>query len=197
MLSREIMMKKQKIVIVKGSPRKKGNSCVLADSLANGAKDNDADVKEFFLHDMNIQPCNACNVCINQSKKGCVIDDDMQEIYVSLRSADSIVIASPIYWFNMSAQTKLFIDRLYGLVEPNRQALKGKKIGIILTYGDSNQHSSGAINAINSFEDTFRYIGASISGIIHGSAMDAGQIRQNQQLMDNAYTLGKELSSEK
>ena len=187
-------MSKQKIVIIKGSPRKKGNSCSLAESLVKGAKDNGAHVEEFFLQDMDIRPCNACNVCINQPKKGCIIDDDMQEIYVSLRSGDSIVIASPIYWFNISAQTKLFIDRLYGLIEPNRHVLKDKRIGIILTYGDTNQHSSGAIHAINSFKDTFRYIGAEITEIIHGSAMDAGEISQNQKLMDNAYQLGKKLS---
>ena len=63
-------MSKQKIVIVKSSPRKKGNSCALAEALAKGAKDNGADVEEFFLHEMNIQPCNACDVCIKQPEKG-------------------------------------------------------------------------------------------------------------------------------
>ncbi|MHA2244340.1 MAG: flavodoxin family protein [Candidatus Hodarchaeales archaeon] len=187
-------MSKQKIVIVKGSPRKKGNSCILAEALAKGAKDNGADVEEFFLHEMNIQPCNACDVCIKKPEKGCVIDDDMQKIYTSIVSADSIVITSPIYWFNISAQTKLFIDRLYGLVVSKKNSLKGKRIGIILTYGDTNQHSSGAINAINSFKDIFRYVGAEITEVVHGSAMDAGEIKQNLNLMDSAYKLGKKLS---
>ncbi|MFX0097856.1 MAG: flavodoxin family protein, partial [Candidatus Hodarchaeota archaeon] len=168
----------------------------LADALTKGAVDNGANVEEFFLQEMTIKPCNACNACINKPAKVCVIDDDMQKIYPALRSADSVVIASPIYWFNMSAQTKLVIDRLYGLVEPNRQALKNKKIAIILVYGDTNQATSGANNAIHSFEDTFRYIGADIVAIIHGSAMEMGQIRQNQKLMDEAYALGKNLASE-
>jgi multimeric flavodoxin WrbA len=187
-------MSHQKIVILKGSPRKKGNSNILAESLAKGAKDSNTEVEEFFLQDMDIKPCNACDVCIKNPEKGCIINDDMQKIYPSLRSADSIVIASPIYWFNMSAQTKIFIDRLYGLIEPQKHALREKKIGIILTYGDTNEHSSGAINAINSFKDMFRYIGAEITGIIHGTAMDAGQIKQNKELMDKAYKLGVELS---
>lgn len=188
-------MSGQMIVILKGSPRKNGNTCTLADALAKGAMDNGAVVEEFFLHKMNIKPCNACNACINKPAKECVIEDDMQQIYPALRSADSVVIASPIYWFNMSAQTKLVIDRLYGLVEPNRQVLRGKKIAIVLVYGDSNQATSGANNAIRSFEETFQYIGATIVEIIHGSAMDAGQIKQNQKLMDKAYELGKKLSS--
>ncbi|MFX0015499.1 MAG: flavodoxin family protein [Candidatus Hermodarchaeota archaeon] len=190
-------MTKEKIIVVKGSPRRKGNSCLLAESLIKGARDNGANVEEFFLHDMDIKPCNACNVCIKKPEKGCIIDDDMQEIYTSLYTADSIVIASPVYWFNMSAQTKLFIDRLYGLVEPKKHSLKGKRIGIILTYGDTNEVSSGAINAINSFKDTFRYIGCEITGIIQGSAMDVGQIKQNQKVMDEAYKLGQTLSFKK
>jgi multimeric flavodoxin WrbA len=188
-------MSSQKILILKGSPRKKGNTCTLADAVAKGAMDNVATVEEFFLHKMDIKPCNACNACINKPAKECVIEDDMQQIYPALRSADSIVIASPIYWFNMSAQTKLVIDRLYGLVEPDRQALRGKKIAILLAYGDSNLATSGANNAIHSFEDTFRYIGADIAAIIHGSAMDVGQIKQNQKLVDEAYELGRRLSS--
>ena len=186
-------MSQQKIVIVKGSPRKKGNSSILAESLAKGAKDSNAEVDEFFLQKMDIKPCNACDVCIKKPEKGCIIEDDMQVIYPKLRAADSIVIASPIYWFNMSAQTKLFIDRFYGLIEPKQHALREKRIGIILTYGDTNEHSSGAVNAINSFKDIFRYIGAKIVGIIHGTAMEAGEITQNKELIEDAYKLGVEL----
>ncbi len=188
-------MSSKKLVIIKGSPRKSGNSCVLADSLAKGAKDNGAEIEEFFIQKMNINPCNACNACIKKPKKECIIDDDMQQIYPAIRTANSVVISSPIYWFNMSAQTKLFIDRLYGLVEPNKQLMKDKRIGIILTYGDVDQVSSGAINAINSFKDTFKYIGAEIAGIIHGSASAIGEIEKNTDLMTKAYNLGKELSS--
>jgi len=189
----ENIMSQQRVVIVRGSPRTNGNSNILADSLAKGAKDSYAEVNDFFLQKMDIKPCNACDVCIKKPERGCVIDDDMQIIYPKLRAADSIVIASPIYWFNMSGQTKLFIDRFYALIEPKKHALKEKRIGIILTYGDTNEHSSGAINAINSFKDTFRYIGAKIVGIIHGTAMDAGEITKNKELIEDAYELGVEL----
>lgn len=188
-------MTRKRIVIVKGSPRKRGNSSILADSLIRGAEENGAQLEEFFLQNLDIKPCNACNACIKQPEKKCVIDDDMQMIYDALRFADALVIASPTYWFNISAQTKLFIDRLYGLVEPDKNIMKNKKIGIILTYGDNNEISSGAINAINSYKDMFRYIGSELVGIIHGSASDAGEIKKNQDLLKEAYELGQELSS--
>jgi multimeric flavodoxin WrbA len=188
-------MTRKSIVIVKGSPRKRGNSSILADSLIRGAEENGVQVKEFFIQNLDIKPCNACNACIKKPEKKCIIDDDMQMIYEALRSANALVIASPTYWFNISAQTKLFIDRLYGLVEPDKNIMRSKKIGIILTYGDSNEISSGAINAINSYKDMFRYIGSEIAGIIHGSASAAGEIKKNQDLLDEAYELGQELTS--
>ena len=58
----------------------KGNSSILADSLTKGAKDNGTNMKEFFLHEMNIKPSNACDVCIKQPEKECILKDDMHEI---------------------------------------------------------------------------------------------------------------------
>ena len=67
------------------------------------------------------------------------------------------MIASPIYWFTISAQTKLFIDRWYALESSQGSVLKGKQFGILLTYGDDDPYTSGAINAIRTFQDMFRY----------------------------------------
>ncbi len=187
-------MQMAKIVVILGSPRKKGNSSTLAESLINGAEESGAEVQTFFLQGMDIKPCNACNECIRNPESGCVIDDDMQKIYPAVRTADAIVIASPIYFFNINAQTKLFIDRCYALIENGRHAFTGKKIGLILVYGDTDPFRSGATNAIRSYQDIFRYVGAKISGLIYGSAMAAGQIRDNKQLMKKAYNLGKKLS---
>ena len=183
-----------KIVVILGSPRKKGNSATLAESLINGAEENGAEVQTFFLQGMDIKPCNACDQCMGSPGSGCVIDDDMQKIYPAVRAADAIVIASPIYWFNINAQTKLFIDRCYALIESGGHAFNGKNIGLILVYGDTDPFRSGATNAIRSYQDIFRYVGAKIAGLIYGTAMKAGQIQNNKQLMRKAYNLGKKLS---
>jgi len=75
----------------------------------------------------------------------------MQELYPKLRETDALVIASPIYYFTVSAQTKLFIDRWYSLGEEKDSAINGKQIGIVLTYADTDPFTSGAINAIRLF----------------------------------------------
>lgn len=179
------------VLVFKGSPREKGNSSLLAEQAAAGAKASGAVVESFDLHNMNIHPCDACDVC--QETGVCVLKDDMQMLYPKLRQADAIVLASPIYWFTMSAQTKLFIDRWYGMESSDGNALKGKQFGILLTYGDSDPYSSGAINAIRTFQDMLRYIGGNIAGIIYGTAMDIGDVLNQPELMQRAYQLGEKL----
>jgi len=188
-----------KLVIVKGSPREFGNSAILAERVAAGARESGADVESFYLHGMEIQSCDACDSCQGAGDMDCIIDDDMQTLYPALRKADAIVYASPIYWFTVSAQMKLFMDRCYGLggdtSEPEEHALAGKRIGIVLTYGGDDPFDSGAINAIRTFQDTFDYIPAEIVDVVYGSALEAGEIQKNREVMEKAYELGKKLAS--
>ena len=182
-----------RVLVFKGSPREHGNSSTLADSAAEGAKAAGAEVESFFLANLDIRPCDACDTC--QETGVCVLTDDMQILYPKLQEADAIVIASPIYWFTMSAQTKVFIDRWYALESPQGNALKGKQFGIILTYGDTDPYSSGAINAIRTFQDMLRYIGGHIAGIVYGSAMNIDDVKSNPALIERANKLGQKLAA--
>jgi multimeric flavodoxin WrbA len=186
----------QRVLILKGSPRERGNSAILADQVATGARDAGAEVESIYLHGLDIRPCDACDLC-QEEHNGCVIDDDMQSLYLKLLEADAIVVASPIYYFTFSAQTKLCIDRWYALESNSGNALKGKQIGIVLTYGDTDLYTSGGINAIHTFESIFRYIGAEIVGMIYGQAMQAGTIQNQSGLLAQAYQLGQKLGTAK
>jgi multimeric flavodoxin WrbA len=183
------------VLVFKGSPREHGNSSTLAEKVAEGARSVGAEVENFTLHNMDIRPCDACDTC--QETGVCVLMDDMQMLYPKLQAADAIVIASPIYWFTMSAQTKLFIDRWYALESPQGNVLKGKQFGILLTYGDTDPYSSGAINAIRTFQDMMRYIGGQIAGIVYGTAMDIGDVAKQPELMERAFMLGQKLGTTK
>src|SRR3972149_974403 len=113
------MAKGQKYVLaVVGSPRKKGNCDILCDRVLAGARRNGARVEKHYLHDMNIKPCNACEACQDEKLGECVIEDDMRPLYPRMRECEILVIASPIYFFSVSAQTKLFIDKCYPLCDP-------------------------------------------------------------------------------
>jgi multimeric flavodoxin WrbA len=182
------------VMIALGSPRRKGNSSTLAARVAAGAKSGGSHVETFWLHGMDIKPCTACGGCRKKNHVDCVIKDDMQILYPKLRSADVIVIASPIYWFTFSAQTKLFMDRWYGLGGDQGYALSGKHFAILLSYADADPFSSGAVNALRTFQDALRFIEAELVGMVYGSASKAGEIRENKALMKEAYQLGRRIA---
>ncbi len=182
----------KKVLVLQGSPRKKGNSAILAGEIAKGSEAAGASVEVLYINGMRIKPCQACWGCQKEGSKGCVIDDDMQTIYPKLRDADVWVIASPVHWFNMSTQTKLWLDRCFALAQYGIDPSK-KKIGIAMAYGDTDPFTSGCINAIRSFQDSFRYIGADLVGMVYGSALNAGDIGQKTDLLNEAQGLGKKL----
>ena len=184
------------ILVVIGSPRRNGNSAALAKQVAAGAKKDGAKVEAVFLQGLNIQPCTACDACRKKLKKDCIIKDDMKVLYPKIKAADGIVIASPIYWFTVSAQTKLFMDRWYALGGDNDyRGLRGKRFGILMAFADADAFSSGAVNALHTFQDAIGYLEGSIAGMIYGSAGEAGEIRKRRDLMQQAAELGKKLAS--
>lgn len=181
------------ILILKGSPRERGNSAVLADRAAEGARLAGAQVESIYLHGLDIRPCDACDLC---SDGKCVIEDDMQPLYPKLAAADAILLASPVYWFTYSAQLKLCIDRCYGFQGDKWRPMAHKKFGIILTYGDTDLYNSGGINAIHTLETMCRFLKSEIVGIVHGSVMDPGDAEKQPVLLQQAYDLGRLLAEE-
>jgi multimeric flavodoxin WrbA len=100
-------------VIFLGSPRKRGNTELLLEQIrpALGGTDNACEL--IRLPDLDIHPCTGCGAC---EKTGiCVVKDDMQALYEKISQADRIIIGSPIYFYNLTAQSKLFIDRCQAL----------------------------------------------------------------------------------
>lgn len=187
-------MSQANVLIVVGSPRNNGNSATLAQGVADGVKSAGGQAETINLHKMNIKPCNACDKCQDKSSTTCAVDDDMQQLYPKLRMASALVIASPIYVFTVSAQTKLFMDRCRPLWAPHNNIFKDLPIGILLAYADPDPFSSGAVDAIRTFQDACQYLGSKIVGIVYGSASKAGEIRNNLSVMDKAFQLGQQLA---
>jgi multimeric flavodoxin WrbA len=182
-----------RVLVLLGSPRKKGNSALLAEKIASGAKKAGAKIETVFLHALDISPCESCFHCQKPRSKGCSINDDMQPLFRKMVEADAWVIASPVYWFNMSAQTKIWMDRSLALSAYEKEPFTGKRIAIAMSYGGEDPFDSGCINALRTFQDAYRYAGARIVGMVYGSAMKAGEIRKNKTLLRTAEELGKNL----
>jgi len=186
---------RSKILVILGSPRKKGNSAALAGRIVSGAEAAGAVIETIFLHDLRISPCQACYACHKKISKGCAINDDMQSIYPKLIENPTWVLACPVYWFTMSAQMKLFMDRMFGLVAYGQNPFYRKRIAIAMSYGDTDPFSSGCVNALRTFQDAFTYTGSKIVGMVYGSANEPGEIENNAALMKQAEELGRKLAS--
>lgn len=121
-----------KIVIVNGSPRK-GNTYAAIEAFASEAGKNNA-LEIIETDKLNISGCKGCGVC--QCSKGCVAKDDTNKTIDKLVDADMIVFATPVYWWGMTAQLKMVIDKCYckGIL------LKGKSIGLIVIGGASTDN---------------------------------------------------------
>jgi multimeric flavodoxin WrbA len=178
------------VLIVAASPRKNSNSTTLALKAAEGVESAGGEAEVVRIGNMKISPCNACDLCRTESGKGCVILDDMQPLYQKIRDAQGIIFATPIYWFNVSAQLKLFIDRTYGMSEGKNYGLTGKNVGVILTYEDDDVFVSGAVNALRSFQDIFAYVRANPVGAVYGTVGKTCDVQNNSKLFGKAYDLG-------
>ena len=100
----------KKVLILSGSPRRGGNSDMLCDEFAKGAREAGHDVQKIFVHDKKIGYCSACGLCYTQ-RTNCVNNDDMPEIIEQMINADVIVMSTPAYFYSMSGQMKVLIDR--------------------------------------------------------------------------------------
>jgi len=187
---------KMSVLVLLGSPRKKGNTTTLAGQIQKGAESAGAEVEMVSLNSLKIRPCQACYTCQKPDSSGCAVDDDMQSLYPKLLAAEAWVIASPVYWFNMTAQTKIFMDRCFALYrESTKETLVGKRIAIAMSYEDVDPFKSGCVNALRTFQDTYSYIGAKMVGMVYGRANEPGEIAKNSALMSEAEALGRTLVS--
>lgn len=141
----------KKILILTGSPRKNGNSDMLADAFMKGAQEKGHIVNKIEVAKLNVSGCNACDKCWTKDV-ACVQCDDMAEIEPLLESADMLVLVSPLYFYGISAQLKSVIDRLYAYcVGSCKEPLKIKESALIMCGEcDEEKFYSGAI-------DTYRY----------------------------------------
>ncbi len=122
-----------KILVLSGSVRRGGNTDLLVQAFAEGArKENDLSV--ISVADVKVNPCDGCNACFSSEGNSCIQKDDMDLIYRRLKEADTLVIASPVYFYGISARLKAIIDRLHN---PVRNGFGIKRLGLILVGADN------------------------------------------------------------
>jgi multimeric flavodoxin WrbA len=188
-----------KMIAIYGSPRRRGNTALLLQKAVQGARETGDVVEEVILRDLKMSPCLEIYGCKKTGR--CVIQDDFQELYDQVLASKGIMLASPIFFYTVSAHTKIFMDRCqslwvkkywldkraYGKEQPTRQALfisvgatKGKKLfdGVLLSI---------------------RYFLDALDAKLHQTLLYRGldfeeDILKHPEYLEEAYRAGKKLS---
>lgn len=178
----------KKILILEGSPRRNGNSAILSEEFARGAQEAGCSVEKVHIAGKRIAGCLGCNACYRNGG-ACVQKDDMAEIRERMLAADVIVLASPVYFYSMTAQMKTVIDRTYAFY----QQLEGKTFCFLITCAAPDAaFTETMLAALRGF--TCCVPNVKEGGIVLGvNAMEAGVIRESKA-MTEAYELGRTFS---
>ncbi|MCH4166319.1 MAG: flavodoxin family protein [Megasphaera sp.] len=174
-----------KIVVLTGSPHRKGTSALLADNFIAGAEAAGHQVYRFDAAFKQIHACTACGTC-KRTDTGCVFKDDEQELYPHVLAADAIVFISPVYFYSMSAQIKLAIDRLYAIDD----ALHGaKQCALLVTCEDDTLGATDGAVAI--IKGMAAFFGWKLHGIITALACGNRAAIEKTSYPQDVFTLGK------
>ncbi|MDR3238712.1 MAG: flavodoxin family protein [Clostridiales bacterium] len=175
------------IVILSGSPRKGGTTDKLVSAFMEGAEPASKTVALFRVADLKIGGCLGCNHCFKETGV-CVQKDDMLPIFDALRKADAVVFASPIYFFAVTAQLKLAIDRIYALLKEGTPA---KRAALLLTCdAETNDVTASAVTMFHMISNYQKWDEA---GIVTASGLHNTSDIDGRKELEEARQLGKEI----
>jgi multimeric flavodoxin WrbA len=175
------------IVVLTGSPRKKSSSARLAVAFIEGDEAGGHSVTLFRVAGMKIGGCLGCDHCIKE-KGVCVQKDDMQQISSALRSADILVLASPVYFWGITSQLKQAIDRMYALLQ---RRTKIKQAVLLMSCGDDSD--SVANPSIAMFREICSYMKWKEAGIIIAPGLNTADEIEGRPELEQANKLGREI----
>jgi multimeric flavodoxin WrbA len=184
-----------------GSPRRGGNTEILLEEALKGAEKEGARVERLYLSDFTITPCKECHGC--DPTGNCVILDDMQKIYPRLLEADVVILASPIFFYGVTAWAKALIDRTqplwvrkYLLKDPSLGKGGKRRKGFFISVGATKGPKvfDGAVLTVKYFFDVLNaeYVGE----LVFRGVEAKGDILKNPKALEQAFEAGRRLVSD-
>ena len=189
-----------KIVAVLGSPRLNGNSAFVAGRFLEAARNLGAHTRSFALNALAYRGCQACMSC-KKTSEVCVLKDDLSEVLEAVREADVIVLASPVYFGDVTGQMKLFIDRTYCYLTPDfhtnpqgSRLLPGKTAVFIQTQGFAD--AAVFADVFPRYRDVMRFIGIKEAHLIRGCGLSKrDDVCKREDVLKQAEELAAQIMS--
>ncbi len=173
------------VLILSGSPRKGGNSDLLCDEFAKGAKEAGHEVTKINIADKKVNYCLACYYC-REHNGACVHKDDMAEILQAMIDTDVLVLATPVYFYAIDAQLKTVIDRTVA----RWLEVHDKEFYYIMTAADEEKTSmTSTLACLRGYADCVE--GAKEMGVIYGMGVYEKGTVKDTPAMAEAYEMGK------
>ena len=172
-------------MVIEGSLGKGGNSDLLCDAFLKGAAESGNFTEKIYVQDLKLQPCLACYGCCDTQK--CVQKDNMPNVIEKMIEADVILLATPVYFYSLSGQMKVFIDRCL----PKYEKISQKEFYFAATAADENAQLEHTFDALTDFTDCLPLskVKAKIYG---GEFYEKGEIKGSKAEQE-AYELGKKV----
>lgn len=180
----------KRIVVLNGSPRKNGNTSALVKAFKEGAESVGHTVTEFFLGGMDIHGCKGCFGGHSSRECPCVQQDDMAKIYPAVKDSDVVVLATPLYYWNMSGQLRTAVDRLFALEEGDGNLLRGHGRAAALLMAAEGCGFEDVATYYDHLVEHLRW--KNLGKVLCGGVMEAGDIGGRKELND-ANELGRSI----
>jgi multimeric flavodoxin WrbA len=178
-----------KILAIVASPRVKGNTSYLVDQALAEAAKSGIETEKIILNRYKVQPCLAHDDCA--SFDSCKIKDDMIWILDKFCAADAVILATPVYYWNVSAQMKTFIDRNFFLYGKSKKA-QASIIGTIVISADEGNED--VLHIMDHFINASFNIDKDRRLVISGHAGAAGEVKDNNELVTAARKMGQDMA---
>ena len=188
------------ILGISGSPRKEGNTDIVLKKILSGAQSSEHETKIVFLRDYTINFCVGCEKC-RKSHTCSQFNDGMNLLYPLIEDADILILGSPVYNYNIPAQMKAFIDRLYPYYEFSddrprkyRSHLSDKNrqlIAFSIAEQTDPQENGFALEALSRPLEALGY--QTLEKIPVNGFFDKGAIKRDETILQNFYSIGRNL----
>ena len=179
-----------KILAVCGSPRQRGNTNYLVGEALKAASAECIETEKISLGRYKVGPCLACKNCAGLS--ACVVKDDGGMILEKLLAADGIIFATPVYFYNVSAQLKALIDRCHFLYSHDLKP-RAKTLGFIVVAGEFGVED--ALHALYGFNEITFGLPKRAVFSVGGVALEAGEVKNSRTLVEQARLLGQKMAN--
>lgn len=176
--------------IILSSHRKGSNSSALGLAVAEGFTQAGGRAEIVDISGLDIKPCLGCGAC-QRNGGNCSQIDGMQTVYPKIKAASALVLVTPVYWFTLSGSLKIFLDRCYALLESD--VLAGKTLAAAFSYGAPDLESSGALNAVKTFQDICGHTRSRWGGFVHAAARERDTLAKDEAVLRAARELGQRL----